>query len=86
MPTMRRISKDKLVDINDTLIQATVYIDDGCDWTAWNAWKMREKYRMRSGIFEPEPPRPRVAPVKIEPIKKPRKRGYRVVQKAIGAV
>ncbi len=43
MPTMRRISKDKLVDINDTLIQATVYVDDGCDWTAWNEWKMRER-------------------------------------------
>jgi len=86
MPTMRRVSKTKLVDLNDTLVQSTVEIDDGCDWTAWNAWKMREKYRMRTGIHEPEPPRPRVAPVKINPKKKPRKRGYRVVQKAIGAV
>ncbi|WP_208952473.1 hypothetical protein [Rahnella sp. ChDrAdgB13] len=86
MPTMHRVSKNKRVDLNDTLIQATVYVDDGCDWTKWNAWKMREKYRMRTGIYEPEPARPRVAPAKIEPIKKPRKRGYRVVQKAIGAV
>lgn len=37
MPTLRRLSKSKLVDVNDTLIQATVKIDDGCDWTAWNA-------------------------------------------------
>ncbi len=86
MPTMHRVSKNQRVDLNDTLIQATVEIDDGCDWTAWNAWKMREKYRMRTGIHEPEPPRPRVAATKISPKKKPRKRGYRVVQKAIGAV
>lgn len=76
----------KQADINDTQVRATVIVDDGCDCTKWLNWKMREKYRMRNGITEPEPPRPKVAAVSFKSIKKPRKRGYRVVQKAIGAV
>lgn len=47
---------------------------------------MSNAMKWQFGIYEPEPERPGVAPVKIEPIKKNRKRGYRVVQKAIGAV
>ncbi|EKN3779734.1 hypothetical protein RSG63_004229 [Yersinia enterocolitica] len=76
----------KQADIHDTEVRATVIVDDGCDWTEWNKWKMREKYRMRNGIIEPEPPRPKVAAVSFKSIKKPRKKGFRVVQKAIGAV
>ena len=47
---------------------------------------MSNAMKWQFGIYEPEPERPRVAPVKIEQIKKTRKRGYRVIQKAIGAV
>lgn len=86
MPTMKRVSKDRMVDINDTLVKASVNIDDGCDWAAYLAWKAKANYRRSMGIHEPPPPRPKVAPVKIEPKKKRRKRGYRVVEQAIGAV
>lgn len=75
-----------MADLNDTLIKATVNIDDGRDWTAYLAWQAKANYRRSKGINEAPPARPQVAPVKIEPKKKARKRGYRVVQKAIGAV
>lgn len=86
MPVLKRVSKDRLVDINDTLIKASVNIDDGCDWSNWLAWDAKKNYRRSQGIFTPPPARPQVAPVKIEAKKKSRKRGYKVVQKAIGAV
>ncbi|WP_431022060.1 hypothetical protein [Erwinia rhapontici] len=83
---MKRVSKDRVVDINDTLVQASVKIDDGCDYTQRIIWGMNNKRSMRNGEVAPKPEAPQVASVKIEPKKKPRKRGYRVVQKAIGAV
>lgn len=86
MPTMKRVSKDRMVDVNDTLVKASVNIDDGCDWTAYLVWKSKTNYRRSVGINSQPPARPQVAPVKIEPKKKSRKRGYRVVQKATGAV
>ncbi|TDT01647.1 hypothetical protein EDF84_101374 [Erwinia rhapontici] len=86
MPTMKRVSKDRVVDINDTLVQASVKIDDGCDYTQRIIWGMNNKRSMRNSEVAPKPEAPQVAPVKIEPKKKSRKRGYRVVQKAIGAV
>lgn len=76
----------KQADINDTQVRATVRIDDGRDWTKWLNWKMREKYRIRNGVNEAPPARPQVAPVSFKSINQPRKKGYRVVQKAIGAV
>lgn len=73
-------------DLNDTLVKASVQIDDGCDHTKQLVWQMNARRDMRNGVSAPMPPAPKVAASKIEPTKKPRKRGYRVVQKAIGAV
>ncbi|MDE8556079.1 hypothetical protein [Pantoea vagans] len=80
------MAQHEMADLNDTLVKASVKIDDGRDWSGWIVWDMRKNYRRSSGKYEPEPARPQVAPIKIEPKKKPRKRGHRVVQQAIGAV
>jgi hypothetical protein len=72
--------------LNDTLVKASVKIDDGCDYTKRLVWQMNARRDMRNGVSQPMPPVPKVAAAKIEAKKKPRKRGYRVVQKAIGAV
>ncbi|QII37480.1 hypothetical protein G3M83_07100 [Rouxiella badensis] len=85
MPTLRRLGEFPRIDINDTQVQASVKIDDGCDHTARIIWAMNNKRRMSTGLSIEHPDAPQVAPVKIEPIKKPRKRGYSVVEKAIGA-
>lgn len=74
------------VDLNDTLVKASVQIDDGCDYTKQLVWKMNARRDMRNGISMPMPSAPKVSAVRIEPKKKPRKRGYKVVQKAIGMV
>ena len=78
--------KDNMADLNDTLVQASVKIDDGCDHSGRIVWQMNQKRNMRNGVVAPKPEAPQVAPVRIEPKKKPRKRGHRVVQQAIGAV
>lgn len=75
-----------MADLNDALVQASVKIDDGCDHSQRIVWQMNQKRHMRDGKSPARPPAPRVAPVRIEPKKKPRKRGHRVVQQAIGAV
>lgn len=75
-----------MADLNDTLVQASVRIDDGCDYTKRLVWQMNYRRDMRNGVSVPKPSAPRVAAVKIEPKKKPRKRVYRVAQNAIGAV
>ncbi|CNI37180.1 hypothetical protein [Yersinia pekkanenii] len=66
--------------------RATVIVDDGCDWTKYLNWLAKAKYRIRNGINEAPPARPKVAPVSFKSVKKPRKKGHRVVQQAIGAV
>lgn len=73
-------------ELNDALVQASVKIDDGCDHSQRIVWQMNQKRYMRNGKSPARPAAPQVAPVKIEPKKKPRKRAYRVVEKAIGAV
>lgn len=80
------MTEHKMADLSDTLVKASVYIDDGRDWSNYLAWQMKSNYRRSNRTFEQAPARPQVAPVKIEPRKKPRKRGRRVVQQAIGAV
>ncbi|WP_448309840.1 hypothetical protein [Pantoea sp. PGP6] len=75
-----------MADLNDALVQASVKIDDGCDHTQRIVWQMNQKRYMRNGQSPARPPALQVAPVKIEPKKKPRKRGYKIVQQAIGAV
>ena len=76
----------KQADIHDTQVRATVIVDDGCDWTKYLNWLAKAKYRIRNGINEAPPARPKVAPVSFKSINHPRKKGFRVVQKAIGAV
>lgn len=73
-------------DLNDELVKASVQIDDGCDHTKRLVWQMNVRRNIRNGVSVPMPPAPKVAGTKIQPKKKLRKRGYRVVQKAIGAV
>lgn len=75
-----------MADLNDALVQASVRIDDGCDHSFRIVWQMNQKRFIRNGQSPARPPAPQVAPVKIEPKKKPRKRGYKIVQQAIGAV
>ncbi len=80
------MTKREMADLNDTLVKASVKIDDGCDHSQRIVWQMNQKRFMRNGQSPARPPAPQVAPVKIEPKKKPRKRGYKIVQQAIGAV
>ncbi|WP_324030006.1 hypothetical protein GC087_06565 [Pantoea sp. JZ2] len=80
------MTEHNMADLNDDLVKASFTIDDGRDWSKWLVWDMRKNYRRSSGQREPEPARPQVAQVRIEPKKKARKRGHRVVQQAIGAV
>lgn len=76
----------EMVDLDDELVRSVVTVDDGRDYTARLVWRMRVRRDMRNGVAAPMPPAPQVAAVRVEAKKKPRKRGYRVVQKAIGAV
>ena len=80
------MAQHETADLNDALVQASVKIDDGCDHSQRIVWQMNQKRYMRNGLCPPRPPAPQVAAVRIEPKKKPRKRGHRVVQQAIGAV
>ncbi|WP_455424836.1 hypothetical protein [Dryocola sp. LX212] len=73
-------------DLNDELVKASVQIDDGCDHTKRLVWQMNARRNMRNGVSVPMPPAQKVVAAKIEPKRKPRKRGYRVEQKAFGAV
>lgn len=76
----------EMVDINDELVRSVVTVDDGRDYTARIVWRMGSRRDMRNGVSAAMPPAPQVAAIRVEAKKKPRKRGYRVVQKAIGAV
>lgn len=80
------MTQHDIAELNDELVKASFTIDDGRDWTKWLVWDTRSNYRRSTGKREPEPARPQVAQVRIEPKKKTRKRGHRVVQQAIGAV
>lgn len=80
------MTQHEMADLNDALVQASVRIDDGCDHSQRIVWQMNQKRYMRNGLSPARPPAPQVAPVKIEPKKKPRKRAYKIVQQAIGAV
>lgn len=76
----------EMADLNDELVRSVVTVDDGRDYTAQLVWRMGARRDMRNGVSAPMPPAPRVAAVRVEAKKQPRKRGYRVVQKAIGMV
>ncbi|QBH97192.1 hypothetical protein EKN56_12785 [Limnobaculum zhutongyuii] len=66
-----------MVDIDDVIIRSTLIVDDGCDWTAHHVWRMNTRRRMRNGIYEPPPDRPKVSEIKLTPIKKPKKKRQR---------
>ncbi|MBE5251769.1 hypothetical protein [Mixta mediterraneensis] len=80
------MTQHEMANLNDTLVKASVKIDDGRDHSQCLVWRMNQKRHIRNGVVVPKPEAPQVAPVHIEPKKKPRKRGHRVVQQAIGAV
>ncbi|MEQ1962367.1 hypothetical protein ABLB69_04160 [Xenorhabdus khoisanae] len=61
------------VDINDELVRTVVHIDDGRDHTQQHIHRMRHNQRINEGICPPPPPAPKVAEVKITPLKNGRK-------------
>ncbi|MBK5072193.1 hypothetical protein I2492_04080 [Budviciaceae bacterium CWB-B4] len=67
----------ELIDIDDVLVRTSLIVDDGCDWTPWLVWKMNTRRRMRNGIHELSPDRPKVSEIKLTPIKKPKKKRQR---------
>ncbi|PKH20200.1 hypothetical protein CIG19_18785 [Enterobacterales bacterium CwR94] len=80
------MAQHEMADLSDPLVLASVKVDDGCDHKYCIVWDMNARRRMRNGTNEPRPKPVQVAPVKIEPKKKPRKRSYKTVQQDIGAV
>ena len=86
MPTTRKLSNLSIDAIDAKRADASLKVDDGCDYSQRIVWQMNQKRFMRNGNCPPRPPAPQVAPVRFEPKKKPRKRGQWVVQQAIGAV
>ncbi|MEQ2027898.1 hypothetical protein ABLB84_19620, partial [Xenorhabdus szentirmaii] len=55
---------------DDELVRTVVHIDDGRDWTQRIVHKMRHRFHIREGICPLLPPAPKVASVKITPVKK----------------
>ncbi len=60
----------QMVDINDELVRTVVHIDDGRDYTKRHIHRMRRNQHIHEGICPPLPPAPKVAEIKITPIKK----------------
>lgn len=69
--------EDGMIDIDDVIIRSTLIVDDGCDWTAHHVWRMNAMRRMRNGTYEQPPARPKVSTIKLEPIKKAKKKSQR---------
>lgn len=63
-----------MIDIDDVIIRSVLIIDDGCDWTAHHVWRMNARRRMRTGVYELPPHRPKVSVLTLKPIKKPKKK------------
>lgn len=59
---------------NDALVRALHVCDDGCDWTAWHVWRMRERRRISEHVFTLPPARLFVMPPSIKPKKKRRQK------------
>ncbi|PHM22138.1 hypothetical protein [Xenorhabdus ehlersii] len=59
-----------IVDINDELVRTVVHIDDGRDHTKRHIHRMRRNQHIHEGICPPIPPAPKVAEVKLTPVKK----------------
>ncbi len=66
----------QMADINDVIVRTVVHIDDGRDYTQQIIHHMKRNFYIHEGICPPRPPVPKVAGVKITPVKKGRnKRG-----------
>ncbi|WP_319940642.1 hypothetical protein [Xenorhabdus littoralis] len=59
----------QMVDINDELVKTVVHIDDGRDHTQQIIHGFRQNFYIHEGICPPRPPAPKVAGVKITPVK-----------------
>ncbi|WP_038221962.1 hypothetical protein [Xenorhabdus bovienii] len=62
----------QMADIDDVLVKATFHIDDGTDQTQRLIHIMRRNQHLHEGICPPLPPAPKVAEVKLTPVKKAR--------------
>ncbi|WP_038251845.1 hypothetical protein [Xenorhabdus nematophila] len=60
----------QMVDIEDELVRTIVHIDDGRDYTQQIVHHMKQNFYIHEGVCPPLPPAPKVAGVKITPIKK----------------
>ncbi|AOM39931.1 hypothetical protein [Xenorhabdus hominickii] len=56
-------------DIDDVLVKATFHIDAGRDHTQRIIHHMRRNFYIHEGISPPLPPAPKVAEVKLTPMK-----------------
>lgn len=54
---------------DEALIRSQYICDDGCDWTAWYVWKMRERRQISEHVFSLPPARRLVMPPSIKPKK-----------------
>ncbi|AKJ41522.1 hypothetical protein [Pragia fontium] len=73
-----------MIDIDDVIVRTAFAIDDGCDWTAHHIWRMNTRRRMKLGIYEQAPAKPKISVIKLEPLKKPKGRKSRKKNKALG--
>ncbi|WP_041573282.1 hypothetical protein [Xenorhabdus bovienii] len=60
----------QMADINDVLVKATFHIDDGRDHTDQIIHRLRQNFYIHEGDCPPLPPAPKVAEVKLTPVKK----------------
>ncbi|MDE1479768.1 hypothetical protein KKJ01_16410 [Xenorhabdus bovienii] len=60
----------QMADIDDVLVKATFHIDDGRDHTDQIIHRLRQNFYIHEGVCPPLPPAPKVAEVKLTPVKK----------------
>ncbi|MDE1493298.1 hypothetical protein [Xenorhabdus bovienii] len=60
----------QMADIDDVLVKATFHIDDGRDHTDQIIHRLRQNFYIHEGACPPLPPAPKVAEVKLTPVKK----------------
>ncbi|MDE9447415.1 hypothetical protein KKJ04_17885 [Xenorhabdus bovienii] len=60
----------QMADIDDVLVKATFHIDDGTDRTDQIIHRLRQNFYIHEGVCPPLPPAPKVAEVKLTPVKK----------------
>ncbi|SFU72563.1 hypothetical protein SAMN05421784_1212 [Xenorhabdus koppenhoeferi] len=60
----------QMADIDDIIVRTVVHIDDGRDYTQQIIHHMNHNFYIHEGVCPPLPPAPKVAAVKLTPIKK----------------